>query len=67
MTSAWDVTFSFCDPQSHILGGLFRRRNSFVGRAMRPGSGHSIRQMSIEFGYREIRIADRCEAFEQGE
>jgi hypothetical protein len=67
MTSPGDLSLGFCGAQSHILGGLFRRRDSFVGRAMRPGSGHSIRQMSIEFGHREIRLTDRCEAFEQGE
>jgi hypothetical protein len=40
---------------------------TFVGPGMRLGSGHSIRQISIEFGDREIRLTDRCEAFEQGE
>jgi hypothetical protein len=34
---------------------------------MRPGSGHSIRQMSIEFDHREIRLTGRGVAFEQGE
>jgi hypothetical protein len=67
MTSAGDTSFGFCDAQSHILDGLFRRRDTFVGRRMRPGSGYSIREMSIEFGHREIRLMDRCEAFEQGE
>jgi hypothetical protein len=33
---------------------------------MRPGSGYSIRQMSIKFGHREIRLTGRGVAFEQG-
>ena len=67
MTGAGGVSFGFCDAQSPILGGLYRRRDSFVGRAMRPGSCYSIRQMSIEFGHREIRLTGRGVAFEQGE
>jgi hypothetical protein len=64
MTSAGDVSFGFCHTQSHIPGGLFRRRDPFVWRAMRPGSGYSIRQMSIDFGDREIRLTGRGVAFE---
>jgi hypothetical protein len=67
MTSAADAPSSSCDAQSHILGGLFRWRDTFVGRGMRSGSDYSIRQMSVQFGHREIRLTDRREAFEQGE
>jgi hypothetical protein len=61
------VSFGFCDAQCHIPSWLFRRRDCFVARAMGPGSGYSIRQMSIEFGHREIRLTGRGVAFEQGE
>jgi hypothetical protein len=67
MTGAGDVSFGFCDAQCHIPSGLFRRRDSFVGHAMKHGSVYSIRQMSIEFGHREIRLTGRGVAFEQGE